>query len=710
MAAPESSALDAIAEIEASLVAPTEQSEEPAKLDEGQTTAAEGEVEDRMTQSQPSSSKETAAAPTKKPASLVAPEYMPIDKLSKYCMMECPKSLYAKLGIDDIEDKLGMSEERIKDALPELRKAFSFYREYPDLFFELFVDPSSKFEFYFYQRVFLRECARNRYLYATFPRAYSKSFLSVLALYFKCIMYPGSKQFVVSGTLAQAIKISTEKLEEIWKWFPALKNELIWGTGPSASKLQKDYIRLMFKNGSIYDIVAPRGSTRGGRRTGGLIEEVILVDGKTMGEVILPLMNISRRAANGQVDPDDITNKSQIYITTAGYKNTFAYDKLIQILLWSVMRPDEAAIIGGTWRVPVANKMLEKTFLQDMKNDGTFSQESFDREYESIWTGAVEGAYYNPADFDRLRILEKPLDHVFGESIRQIKGTKIILSYDVGRLSDNSSLMVFRIIPERNGTYIKKLVNIFAMENMHFRDQARFIKRKILDYQADKLIIDANGLGVGLIDFLTIPTLIDPALDEGSPDATFYPALGIDRESDPDKKYAKYYLDNDRTIYMIKASNTLNSEMHKLVNTQMASGKIRFLIDDKTAKTKLLATKEGREMSDAERTEYLQPFVLTNLLRDEMMNLRRQNDDTSEVNLKRISMSAKKDKFSAFEYGLYYIRSLELKKKNKLPPISVELRLTSNNHAKGKSAVLDEFRQKRRTGGLGRGSSKQRRT
>lgn len=199
---------------------------------------------------------------------LTSPDLMEIGVLKETTDIECPRSLYEKLGIDVSGDKIGMSIERIEEAIPELTKAFSFYREYPDLFLDLFVDPSTKFNFYFYQRVFLRTAMRSRYCYATFPRAYSKSFLSVMILYLRCMLYPGTKQFVVSGALNQAIKISTEKLEELWTFFPALKNELRWEIGPTGSKIQKDNIRLMFKNGSIYDIVAPRASTRGGRRSG----------------------------------------------------------------------------------------------------------------------------------------------------------------------------------------------------------------------------------------------------------------------------------------------------------------------------------------------------------------------------------------------------------------------------------------------------------
>lgn len=34
-------------------------------------------------------------------------------------------------------------------------------------------------------------------------------------------------------------------------------------------------------------------------------------------------------------------NKSQCYITSAGETQTFAYEKLANILIWSVLRPDE---------------------------------------------------------------------------------------------------------------------------------------------------------------------------------------------------------------------------------------------------------------------------------------------------------------------------------------------------------------------------------
>ena len=97
--------------------------------------------------------------------------------------------------------KQGLSEERIKEQIDSLRDLFSFYREYPDLLVDFMLKDNNphNFHFYFYQRIFLRVVMRHRYTYATFPRAYSKSFLSMMVLMLRCILYPGSQLFVTTG-------------------------------------------------------------------------------------------------------------------------------------------------------------------------------------------------------------------------------------------------------------------------------------------------------------------------------------------------------------------------------------------------------------------------------------------------------------------------------------------------------------------------------
>jgi len=69
-------------------------------------------------------------------------------------------------------------------------------------------------------------------------------------------------------------------------------------------------------------------------------------------------------------------------------------------------------------------------------------------------------------------------------------------------------------------------------------------------------------------------------------------------------------------------------------------------------------------MSPEKRNEYLKPFNLTSILKQEMMNLREENEGIN-INLKKANKSIRSDKFSAFEYGLYYIKQEEETKKRK---------------------------------------------
>nr|DAK07772.1 MAG TPA: terminase large subunit [Caudoviricetes sp.] len=337
------------------------------------------------------------------------------------------------LNLSNKNKKIGLSEERVSAIVPVARQYIAFWREYPDIFVD-FLQTGGDFErkkelnFFFYQRVFLRAAMRYKYVYMVFPRAYSKSFLSIMVLMCRCILYPRSKLFVTSGGKEQAAGIAKEKVQEICQKIPAFEREIDWRRGKTQEG--KDYCKYIFKNGSYFDNVAARESSRGKRRHGGLIEECVGVDGTILNEVLIPLMNIDRECMDGTVQEAETLNKSQIYVTTAGWKNTFPYNKLIQLLIRMVLDPEKAIVMGGTWRIPVLVGLQSKNFVQELKQDGTFNEASFDREYESRWSGTVEDAFFNGEVFDRNRKLSQPEYEASGRSSDR---AYYILSVDVGR-------------------------------------------------------------------------------------------------------------------------------------------------------------------------------------------------------------------------------------------------------------------------------------
>lgn len=205
------------------------------------------------------------------------------------------------------------------------------------------------------------------------------------------------------------------------------------------------------------------------------------------------------------------------------------------------------------------------------------------------------------------------------------------------------------------------MVNIYTYEAEDFEVQAINLKKLYYKYKARILAIDANGLGVGLIDFMT-KAQVDPESGDDLP--PFGVAGGTAEDTMELYKKIKGAGVEENAMYLIKANAPINTEAFSYAQTQMSSGKIKFLIDESAAKSKLMQTKVGQNMGSDKRNDYLQPFVLTSILREQLLNLVEENEGVN-ILLKQSNRSIKKDKFSAFVYGLYYIKKEEERKRKR---------------------------------------------
>ena len=309
--------------------------------------------------------------------------------------------------------------------------------------------------------------------------------------------------------------------------------------------------------------------------------------------------------------------------------------------------------MGGTYQTPVVEGLLQKNFVESLKLNGTYNEDSFDRQYRSRWTGDAENAFFSSEKFDKHRELLQPEYEYSGRTSRS---GYYVLGVDVGRIGCTTQVCVFKVTPQPNGSAIKSLVNIYTYDEQHFETQAIHIKTLYYKYKARAIALDANGLGVGLMDYM-VQRQITPQGDE-------LPPFGV--ENDQDGIYRKFRTDDMErdAIFQIKANAPINTQAYSYAQTQMGSGKVKFLVDEQQAKIKLMATKQGQAMTTDQRNSYLKPFVLTTALKAQMLNLVEENEGANII-LKQSSRGIKKDKFSAFIYGLYYEKKQEDKKRKR---------------------------------------------
>lgn len=520
------------------------------------------------------------------------------------------------------------------DSMKDDWKRFtSYYRQYPDRFIDLISPPDAKIKLFFYQRIMLRILFRYQQVYFTFTRGSAKSFTQILALYLKCVMFGSIHLFIAAPTKMQAANISQENIEKIWEYFPLLQNEV------KKVYFNKDSTKLVFHNGAKLDVVQVAQSARGGRRHGGAVEEIVdeTMKKDVLNEVVIPMMANNRLTAGGHgVDPNEI-HKSTVYVTTAGTRQSFAFEKQMEVLKL-MLQGKSAFVLGSGYELPVMHNQLDLDYIMSLKESDTFNPLGFTREYESNWTGSSDSSLVSFEDLNECRVLSK------AEEKNMDKNAIYVLSYDVARMDGsanaNSALIILKCLPRGDGTYTKHVVNIYSFEGTHFLEQAKFLKQKVNAFKASILIVDGNGLGRGLVDYLVTEIDENPA----------YSVVNDDR-------YNAYKTPSSiPMLFIMNSTNkeTKSSDIHNLFMNLVSNHKVKLLISNSQAKNNF-------NSKDTERAvQEMLPFVMTDLLVEEIMNLehRQAGNDTQ---VKQISKSIAKDKFSALEYALFWVYLQEKK-------------------------------------------------
>ena len=558
-----------------------------------------------------------------------------------------------KIGQRDgtiIEKGVILNESYLDENIEKIGDVMSIFSAYPDIYLDLIKPQDSSFTLFFYQRITLRALMRFKDVFGTAPRAFSKSFITILAMMLQCIFIPGTKRFICAPNKTQAAQIAKEKIVEIYDRWPMLRKEIIGGEiSDTPGNFGKDYVTLKFRNGSQFDVVGALDSQRGGRRHGGLIDEVRDHEETPINEVVLPLMNVSRRLPDNTVNEKE-PNQQRIFMTSAGVKTSFAYDLLIDDFIDSIIHPNSTFVFGCDYRVPMIHGLLDKTYINKLKTSSSFKEESFAREYASLWSGSSEEAWFN---FDKLTKYRKIKNPETSAKFRANSNQFYLLSVDVGRLNDQTVCCVFRVNVSGEDKYYATLVNLYVLgreaETKTFHRQVIDLKRIIKKFNPLEVVIDTNGLGIGFAD-----EMIREQVDEFG---NIYEPLGFKNDEDFLKVQPK---DAMCILYGIKANGPLNSKIHGNAYTRLNGGLVRFLIKEQEAKNALLSTKVGQKMTVKQRVQRLMPHEMTTKLFEEMANLRLRRTGVSlDIVLEQINPRYPKDMYSAFAYGLWRVKELE---------------------------------------------------
>ena len=540
----------------------------------------------------------------------------------------------------------------------------SYYRYNPDKFAEDYLHLKLKR----FQKLLLVMMFWSTTFVLIACRGLGKTFLSAIYCVIRCILYPGTKVCIASGTRGQAIIVLEKIMFELKPASPELCAEI----DEKQSKVNGTNAQIVFFNTSVIKVVTANDNARGNRCHVLLLDEYRLISKDTIDTVLRKFLTLRRMPRYEELTEEqrklEYSKEKNLtmYLSSAYFKDHWSYMKCIDTLKAMVDPNRRQFVCGFPYQLSIREGLLDPETVADEMAESDFSDIKFSMEMAAEFYGSADGAFFDFDSISKNRKIKYPMlpDRISSKVVnsqlvkipQKQNGEIRILSADIALMSskknnnDATAIFINQLMPTKAGRYSSNIVYADACEGLRTDDQALMVRKLFDEFACDYIVLDANGIGLGVFDALA-RDIADPETGE------IYPALSCCNNAEMASRCTVQGA--AKVIWAIKASAQFNSDCAFLLREGFKSGRIRLLVNEYDADELLDGLRGYSALNPAERMQIKLPYIHTTLLIDELVNL--QHEETGgKVKIFEKS-GARKDRYSSLSYNYYVATQLENK-------------------------------------------------
>lgn len=559
-----------------------------------------------------------------------------------------------------------LANEKSKRILEGVAVWCSFYRHNPQRFVKEYLNVELKR----FQKFLIYAMMHNNHFMFWASRGLGKTWLTALFCVVRCILFPQTKICVASATRPQANEILSKITDDFMKnhgWGSEnLKREISYYTvGTNKAVIE-------FHNGSWIKVVTAADTGRSNRANVLVLDEFRMLDKNTITTVLKRFLGSPRQpnylSKSEYKDKEELLETNiEIYMSSCWFKSHWSYDKSKAYTVNLLGGRDGYFVCGLPYQIAIKEGLKKRIEIEDEMSEADFDETTFNMEMGCIPFGATDGAFFAFDDISQRRKLQTAL---YPPSSSYNRGLKIpdlvtnerrILSVDVALMAskqtknDASSIMINSAIPTNDNNYTANIVYLENHEGLNTDELALIIRRLFTWYKCTDLVIDTNGIGLGVYDAL-IKDMFDHETGE------LYPALSCCNDK---VMAARCKVDNaPKVIWSIKANATFNNEACILLRSGFQKGKINLLVSEFEAEESLKERFKGfNKMLPYEQMQLKMPFIQTTLLVYELISLEHEIKGTNIKITEKSGM--RKDRYSSLAYNYWVQNQLEREMLNK---------------------------------------------
>lgn len=544
----------------------------------------------------------------------------------------------------------------------------------------LFVRDYLKISLYPYQQIAIYMMGISNRVCMIASRNNAKSFIIALYACCRCILYPQTIFVIGSATKGQSkLMVSAKIQDELMQWSKALASEV----ERVSVSVNDTYVK--FRNGSKIIVYTANDNARGNRSHASCREEFRQIDKKIEDSVISPFQTVRNRPymreTIGEVLYGDIPilqeDPVDIYISSSWIDDGNWMWEIVDLAYNGMLKNDGSVLLTFDESITLKHhlKTMKQMKTEKQKQDPiTWKTEFLNLKvkdsissyftYKMLMSRQVSKQVFYPRN-----VLDFKSNRKNKYSIPKLDNEIRVVSNDIafvsGEKNDNSVYSCIRAIPEsityENDNNLIEVKQGYRRQYPYIESnqigdttkQAIRIRQLYEDFEADYIVLDTRNGGLQILYSLQ-KVLYDE--ERG----VEYPPLCCMNNED----YAKTCVDSNarRCIYVVNATQQLNSDIAVAFRKNLIENKIDFLINCNKAKEEvLLSNKDYAEEIDLDKQiEFERPFLETQAMIGECAELQYEKMPQTGIIKIKEKGKARKDRYTSVSYGSYFIDQLEL--------------------------------------------------
>lgn len=426
---------------------------------------------------------------------------------------------------------------------------------------------------------------------------------------------------------------------------------------------------IYFKNGSWIKTRTSSENSRSARANCIVVDEFRMVDETVINTVLRKFLTSPRQPKylrKPEYSHLQERNK-EIYMSSAYFKSSWAYKKAQSYTINFFDDTKRYFICGLPYQVSIREGLLSREQLQDEMSEADYNELVQQMEMECLWFGDTDGSLFKFDELTSRRRIKKclfPLSFYDEKTkIQKLTATgKRILSIDVALMqstkkkkNDASAIFINDLIQVNDTSYQSNFVYGETFEGLKTDELGMIIMKYFYEYQCTDLVLDTNGIGLGVYDFI----IKDQICQENGKS---YKAMTCINDKDmADRCNVR---DANKVVWSVKATANFNNEICVLLRNGIQNGKINFLIPEQEADNVLKDIYKGyMKLSATEQIKLKIPYMQTTFAIYELVKLDHEVKN-GNIKVKEVD-GMRKDRYSSIAYSYWCACQLELKLKPK---------------------------------------------